>query len=102
MSPELLGVLVVVASAVVLTLGGVITHLAYRAYRRTQSPVMRTFAAGFGLVTLGLLFGGGLHQLFGLDLLAGLFVQRLLTVAGFGLLVYSLYAHVDDPDATTG
>jgi phage tail protein X len=96
MSTELLGLLVVVASALTLALGGVITHLAYRAYRRTRSPVLRTFAAGFGLVTLGLLFGGGIHQLLGLDLLAGLLAQRVLTVAGFALLVYSLYAHVEE------
>jgi len=98
MNTELLGMLAVIASAATLALGGVITHLAYRAYRRTRSPVMRTFTAGFGLVTLGLLFGGGVHQLLGLELVAGVLVQRLLTVAGFGLLVYSLYGHVDDGD----
>ena len=97
MAHELLTFLVFVASAVVLALGGIITHLAYRAYRRTKSPVLRAFAAGFGLVTLGLLFGGGIHQLLGMNLFAGLLVQRVLTVAGFALLVYSLYAHVDEP-----
>lgn len=95
MSNTFLGLLVVIASAVALVLGGIITHLAYRAYRRTNSPVLRSFTAGFGLVTLGLLFGGGIHQLLGLELLAGLVAQRLLTVAGFGLLVYSLYAQVE-------
>jgi glyoxylase-like metal-dependent hydrolase (beta-lactamase superfamily II) len=76
--------------------GGVITHLAYRAYRRTRSPVMCTFAAGFALVTPGLLFCGASHQLLGLDLAASLLTKRLLTVAGFGLLVYSLYGHGEE------
>lgn len=79
-----------------LVLGGLITYHAYRAYRRTRSPVLRTFTGGFALVTLGLLFGGGIHQLLGLDLVVGLLAQRLLTVAGFGLLVYSLYAQVEE------
>ena len=92
MSTELLTLLVVIASAVTLALGGVLTHLAYRAYRRTGSPILRSLTAGFGLVTLGLLFGGGLHQILGLGFLPGLLAQRLLTVAGFGLLIYSLYA----------
>ena len=96
MSSELLTMLVVVASAMALALGGVLTHLAYRAYRRTGSPVLRTFAAGFGLVTLGLLFGGGLHQVLGLGFLPGLLVQRLLTLLGFGLLIYSLYSNAEE------
>ena len=95
MASELLTLLVVVTSAIALALGGVLTHLAYRAYRRTHSPVLRALTAGFGLVTLGLLFGGGVHQVLGLGFLPGLLVQRLLTLAGFGLLVYSLYSKQD-------
>ena len=92
-------VFAVVASAVVLVLGGVITHLAYRAARRTGSPVMRRFAGGFALVTLGLLTGGGLHQVLGWRLVDGVLVQRVLTALGFGLLVYSLYAHEGGPSS---
>lgn len=100
MSSELITLLVVVASAVTLALGAVLTHLAYRAYRRTGSPVLRSFTLGFGLVTLGLLFGGGVHQVLGLGFLPGLLAQRLLTVAGFGLLIYSLYANEEARLAT--
>ena len=95
MERELITMLVVVVSAVVLVLGGVITHLAYRAARRTGSPVMTQFAAGFALVTLGLLFGGCLHQVFGGSFLGGVLLQRVLMALGFGLLVYSLYAHAE-------
>lgn len=85
--------LVVLANAVVLTLGGVITHLAVRAYRRTGSPQLRAFSLGFGLVTLGLLAGGGVHQLLGEDVLVGVAVQGVASALGFGLLTYSLYVH---------
>ena len=84
--------LVVTTSAVVLVLGGIITHLASRAARHTGSPVMRRFTAGFALVTLALLFGGG-HQVFGWSFLGGVLVQRAPTAVGFGLLVSSLYTH---------
>jgi hypothetical protein len=95
MEPAFVALVVVLTSAVALVLGGVISHLAYRAARRTQSRVLYRFAAGFGLVTLGLLSGGALHQLLGWTVLEGVLVQRLLTIAGFGLLVYSLYSHAE-------
>ncbi|MBX0322522.1 hypothetical protein EGH21_05720 [Halomicroarcula sp. F13] len=99
MDTTLLTMLAVLTSAVVLVLGGVITHLAYRAARRNGSPVMRRFAAGFGLVTLGLLLGGGVHQLLGWSFLGGVLLQRSVTALGFGLLVYSLYGHADTETA---
>ncbi|MBV0925629.1 hypothetical protein KTS45_15595 [Halomicroarcula limicola] len=100
MDPALATVLVVITSAVVLVLGGVVTHLAYRAARRSGSPVMRRFAVGFGLVTLGLLLGGGVHQMLGWGFLDGVLVQRVVTALGFGLLVHSLYSHADPESAS--
>lgn len=103
---ELVVLFVVAANAVVLALGGIITHLAYRAYRRTRMEAMRRFAAGFGLITLGLLFGGGLHQIVGTGVLVGILAQVSLTALGFGILAYSLYAEFPedrgDPDDRTG
>jgi hypothetical protein len=96
---ELVVLFVVVANAVVLSLGSIITHLAYRAYRRTRRQEMKQFAVGFGLVTLGVLFGGGLHQLLGTDVLVGVLAQASLSAVGFGVLAYSLYAQVPEADA---
>ncbi|MFB6155598.1 MAG: hypothetical protein ABEJ22_06855 [Haloferacaceae archaeon] len=87
--------LVIVAEAVVLALGGIITHLAYRASRRTDSLALRRFAFGFGVITLGALFGGGVHQLLGADLLFGVLVQNGFTAVGLAMLAYSLFA--EDP-----
>lgn len=92
MGSELLVMFIVVGNAVVLALGGVITHLAYRAYRRTNQSELWTFAVGFGLITLGLLGGGGLHQLIGAEILVGDTAQVSLSVIGFGFLAYSLYS----------
>ncbi|MFB6143093.1 MAG: hypothetical protein ABEJ30_07090 [Halorientalis sp.] len=96
---ELVVLFVVVANTVVLVLGGVVVHLAYRAYRRTGRGEMRRFAVGFGLVTLGLLFGGGLHQVLGTRLVVATLAQSSLTALGFGILTYSLYADVPEPAA---
>jgi hypothetical protein len=93
---ELVVLFVVIANAVVLALGGIITHLAYRAYRRTRLVTMRRFAVGFGLTTLGLLFGGGLHQVVGTGVLVGVLAQVSLTALGFGVLAYSLYAELPE------
>ena len=84
--------LVIVAEAVVLALGGIITHLAYRASKRTHSLALRRFATGFAVITLGALFGGGVHQLLGEDLLLGVLVQNGFTAVGLALLAYSLFA----------
>ena len=96
MDEGLLALLVVTVDAVALVLGTLITHLAYRAYRRTRERELRTFTAGFALLTLGFLAGGGLHWLLGVDLLVGLLARSVLVVLGLVALVYSLYA--DDAD----
>lgn len=92
--------LVVVVNAVVLVLGSLITHLSYRAYRRTRGRELRLFTLGFALLTLGFLVGGGLHQLLGTDLLTGVLVQSVLTALGLAALVYSLYVREADETRT--
>lgn len=90
MEQTLLMMLIVIVSTVVFRLGAVITHLAYQAYRRTDSPVLGLFAMGFAFVTFGLLAGGSLDYVFGMDFLTGILLQRVLTAIGYGLLIYSL------------
>lgn len=83
---------VVLVDAVTVALGGVVTHLAYRAYRRTEETSMRTFAAGVGLLTLASL-GGGIAALLDIEPLASVLGAGLLAALGFACLVYSVYAH---------
>ena len=95
MSPDVAGVPTSIALAVVKTLslvvGGLITFLAYRAYRRTRQRALGLLALGFGLVTLGLVLAGTLYELLDVPLQTGIFLESLLMLAGFLVIAYSLY-----------
>lgn len=83
---------IVVTKAVTLLLGGLITFLAYKAYRRTGAPALRALAVGFGVVTVGAILAGVVHQFTTLGLLSSVLLQSSLTAVGFGVITYSLYA----------
>ncbi len=82
--------IIAVANAVTLVLGGTITFLAWRAYRRTESAALRSLSIGIGLVTLGTLIGGSLHQLVATDVTTAVAVQSVFVAVGFAVLGYSL------------
>ena len=86
-----LNLIIIVAKTAILLLGGSITYYALRAYDRTGDPSLRALAVGFGVVTVGALIGGVSHQIIGTDLAVGIAINSLLTAAGFGVIVYSLY-----------
>jgi hypothetical protein len=86
-----LPLLLAVMNATAFLLGSVITRLAYRAYRRTQEPALRAFTTGIGLLTIGVMIGGVLHQMSWPRLFVGTFIQSMFSVGGFALLVYSAY-----------
>lgn len=83
--------LIVVLKTITLALGLTITYLSYKAFRRTGSPALRSLALGFGLVTLGALLAGMVDQLMGLETNVALVIESVLTAAGFGVIIYSLY-----------
>ena len=87
--------LLVAAQTATLVFGGVITFLAVRAYRRTGSPALRALSIGIGLLTVGALVGGVLHQLFEVQLETGVVVQSVCTAAGFAFITFSLYTDDD-------
>ena len=88
-----LSALVIVFKTLTLVIGGLITFFAGKAYRRTGSPALRALAIGFGLVTLGAMLAGAADQFVGTpDRTAALAIESLLTTAGFGVILYSLYA----------
>jgi len=96
-APSLIAVLLVAAQTATLVFGGVITLLAFRAFRRTGSSALRALAIGVGLLTAGALVGGILHELLGVRLEIGVVVQSVFTAVGFAVLTYSLYT---DDDST--
>jgi len=83
--------LIVVLKTLTLLLGGLITLLAYRAYRRTGAESLGFLSLGFAVVTLGTLLAGIADQLFRADLQVGLFIESALITVGFAIIVYSLY-----------
>ncbi|ARS89349.1 DUF7521 family protein [Natrarchaeobaculum aegyptiacum] len=95
MSPEAGGTEAAIALAIVKTLslvvGGLITFLAFRAYRRTHQRALGLLTVGFGLVTLGLVLAGTLYEILGVSLYVGILLESLLMLAGFLVIAYSLY-----------
>ncbi|WP_306055493.1 DUF7521 family protein [Natronococcus wangiae] len=79
-----------VVKTLVLVVGSAITYFAFKAYRRTRQPALGYLAGGFGLVTLGLVLAGVLHELLGVPLETGIFLESLLVLAGFLVIAYSL------------
>ena len=73
-------------------LGGVITYFAFKAYRRTNSRSLQLLALGFGVVTLGSMLAGVVDQALMLSRDLALTIESSLTVVGFAIIVYSLYA----------
>ena len=82
---------VAVVKTLVLVVGGVITYFAFKAYRRTRQQALGYLAAGFGLVTLGLVLAGMLYEILGVSLATGVLLESLLVLAGFLVIARSLY-----------
>jgi len=99
-APHSVELLLVVAKTVTVVCGGVLTALSARAARRTGSPALRALALGIGLLTVGALAGGLLHQYLGFTLAVGVSVSSAFTAAGLGVMTYSLYA--EGPTTTGG
>ncbi|MFC6989205.1 hypothetical protein ACFQJD_11690 [Haloplanus sp. GCM10025708] len=82
---------VVVIKTLTLILGGLITYLSFKAYRRTGSPSLRALSIGFGIVTLGAILAGVMDQLSPFGLAYSVALESSLTLLGFAVIIYSLY-----------
>ncbi|NHN43291.1 hypothetical protein G9C85_16865 [Halorubellus sp. JP-L1] len=84
--------LVVALKAITLALGGLISYLSYRAYRRTGAGPLWYLAVGFGVITLGSLVAGVFDQfLTNVGRGTALVIESGLTAVGFAIITYSLY-----------
>jgi hypothetical protein len=86
------GIAIMAVKTGTLLLGGLITFLSLKAARRTASAALQALGVGFGLVTLGALLAGVGHQFTSLSLAQSVVIESTLTLVGFGVIVYSLYA----------
>lgn len=83
---------VIALKTLTLLLGGLITFLAHRAYRRTHSQSLGALAVGFAIVTLGAFLAGVGDLVVDLPLEQTILLESILTASGFAVIVYSLYA----------
>lgn len=86
---------IVATKTLTLVLGGLITYYSYKAYKRTGAHELGALSLGFGVITMGAFLGGILHlvvsQFVQVELVAPIFIESLLTTAGLGVILYSLY-----------
>lgn len=75
----------------ILVLGGIIAYFAYKAYQDTGARALGALSLGFAFVTLGSLIGGFLHIILHIDLTSAILADSIMTLIGFGTIVYSLY-----------
>lgn len=74
----------------ILVVGGLVTYLAYSAYRRTGDPSLRLLSFGFALVGVGVLLAGFTFELLGVSLGIGILLESLFVLAGLSVIAYSL------------
>jgi hypothetical protein len=83
--------LIIGLKTLTLVLGGLITYLSLKAYRRTGNEALGYLSAGFAIVTLGTLLAGAADQLLQAGFEVGLLIESALIAAGMLVIVYSLY-----------
>ncbi|PSP75423.1 hypothetical protein BRC81_15465 [Halobacteriales archaeon QS_1_68_20] len=89
---ELVTSAVVAFKTLSLVMGGLVTYYAHKAYRRTGARPLGVLALGFAVVTLGALVAGAVDQVLLGHQDYALTVESALTILGFGVILYSLYA----------
>ena len=94
-------VILVAAKTASVAFGGALTFLALRAFRRTGSDALRALTVGIGLLTVGAVIGGTLHQFVGVGLGLSVTAQSVCTAVGFAVMMYSLFAEVRGGESRT-
>ncbi|MFC4451984.1 DUF7521 family protein [Halorussus aquaticus] len=82
---------IVVVKFVILLLGGGITYIAFKAYRRTGEDSLRVLGIGFGVITLGALLTGVANQFFSVSLARGVLINSVFVAFGLAVIMYSLH-----------
>jgi hypothetical protein len=82
---------IAVVKFIILLLGGGITYIAYRAYRRTGEDSLRVLGVGFGIITLGALLTGVANQFLSVSLARGVLINSMFVAIGLAVIMYSLH-----------
>lgn len=81
-----------VVKTITVLLGFVIMYLGWKAYSKTRATHLFWLVMGMGLMTLGAISEGVAFQGLGWTLDQSHVLEAVVTLGGFGVLVYSLYA----------
>lgn len=87
-----IAIVLAVVKTLVLVVGGIITYVSFKAYRRTRQRALGYLATGFGIVTLGVGLAGVSYELLDTPIEEGILVESALVLVGFCIIAYSLYA----------
>lgn len=74
----------------ILLLGGFVTLMSVRAYRRTDDRGLLYLGIGFGIITLGTFLAGVAYNILDVALADGILVESMLIFIGFAVIAYSL------------
>jgi hypothetical protein len=87
------GIITAIAAtkAIILFLGGGITYIAFKAYRRSDDLSIGVLGIGFGVITVGALLTGIANQFFSVALEIGVLVNSVFVAVGLAVIMYSLY-----------
>ncbi|WP_265111584.1 DUF7521 family protein [Halosolutus halophilus] len=81
----------VVAKLAVLTLGLLVSAMAFQGYRRYGRTAMVYLAIGFALISVGTVIEGLLFELADLDIFLASTIQTVIAASGMLVILYSLY-----------
>ncbi|GAA0727692.1 MULTISPECIES: DUF7521 family protein [Haloferacaceae] len=82
---------IAIVKFVILILGGGITYIAFKAYRRTGENSLRVLGIGFGVLTLGALLTGVANQFFSVSLAYVVLINSMFVAFALAIIMYSLY-----------
>ncbi len=81
---------IAIVKTFILLVGGVVTYLAFSAYRRTEDRSLGLLATGFGLIVVGVLLAGLTFELLSSSLGIGILIESLFILSGLSIIAYSL------------
>lgn len=82
---------IAVVKTTILLLGGGITFIAFKAYRRSRDRAIGVLGVGFGVITLGAFLSGVANQVFSVSLEVGILANSVFVAVGLAIIMYSLY-----------
>lgn len=81
---------IAVVKTLILVIGGVVTYLAFSAYRRTYDRSLAFLTVGFGLIVVGVALAGITFEILGVALGVGVLIESLFVLVGLSIIALSL------------